>query len=98
MSRPLFLRPEAEDDLARARNWYNQQRNGLGEEFLQAAEAVFERIVDQPDLYAIVHRDVRRVTMRRFPYVVYYVASSDSIEIIAVLHGARDPGVWRSRV
>ena len=30
----LFLRPDAEQDLAAARDWYDQQRAGLGDEFL----------------------------------------------------------------
>jgi hypothetical protein len=41
MSLPLNLRPEAEQELAKARDWYEDQRGGLGEEFLIAVEDVF---------------------------------------------------------
>jgi hypothetical protein len=34
MSMPLIIRPEAEQDMAEARQWYEQRRDGLGNEFL----------------------------------------------------------------
>ena len=88
MSVPLVLRPEAAEDLAAARDWYEQQRQGLGEEFLTAAEAMFEQIRTMPELYAVVLEDVRRSKLRRFPYVVYYRVLTDRIEVLAVLHAA----------
>ena len=33
MNRLLLVRPEAEQDLAAARDWYEQRRVGLGDEF-----------------------------------------------------------------
>jgi hypothetical protein len=33
VSVPVVLRPEAELDLLTARNWYDQQQDGLGDEF-----------------------------------------------------------------
>ena len=36
MKEVLFLRPEAERDLAAARDWYDQQRAGLGDDFIDA--------------------------------------------------------------
>jgi hypothetical protein len=33
MSLPVVIRPEAEQDLLSARDWYDQQRFGLGDEF-----------------------------------------------------------------
>ena len=41
---------------------------------------------------------MRRVKLRRFPYLIYYRLSSDLIEVIAVFHGSRDPKLWQERV
>jgi plasmid stabilization system protein ParE len=41
---------------------------------------------------------VRRGKVRRFPYVVYYRVLADRIEVIAVLHAARNPQTWQDRV
>jgi hypothetical protein len=58
---------------------------------------VFEHIERNPDLYGTVWRDARAVRLRRFQYVMYYVAFADGVEVLAVIHGARDESSWRSR-
>ena len=54
MSLPIVWRPEAEADLLAARDWYEWQRSGLGEEFADAVETILARIEAMPELYAIV--------------------------------------------
>jgi toxin ParE1/3/4 len=97
MSLPIVLRPEAEDDLVAAQTWYEQQRLGLGDEFADEVEDVFARVEFSPKLYAEVLPGVRRCKLRKFPYVVYYRILANQIEVIGVLHGRRDPQVWRNR-
>jgi hypothetical protein len=45
MSFRVLLRPEAEVDISDAATWYENQRGGLGGEFL---EAVFQRLTGSP--------------------------------------------------
>jgi plasmid stabilization system protein ParE len=97
MSLPLVLRPAARADLLEARDWYEQQRPGLGDTFTDAVEQVFDRIQAMPELYAPSFKDVRRGKLRKFPYIVYYRILPKKIEVLAVLHGRRDPKVWRGR-
>lgn len=97
MTHPLIIRPEAEQDMAEGRDWYEGQREGLGAEFLTAIDEVFDRIREMPELYAPEYKAVRRAGLRRFPYVVYYRIVTASVEVIAVQHGSRNPRRWRSR-
>ncbi|HEV3146160.1 MAG TPA: type II toxin-antitoxin system RelE/ParE family toxin [Gemmataceae bacterium] len=97
MSLPLFVRVEAKEDLATARDWYEQQEPGLGLRFMTQVAVTFERIQTMPEMYASIWRKVRACKLRRFPYVVYYRTLTDRTEILAVLHGGRDAAVWRSR-
>ena len=97
MSLPIVLRPEVESDLLAAQAWYEQQLPGLGGRFLSAVEQVLARIEAMPEMYAVILRNVRRAKVRRFPYVVYYRILTDRIEVIAILHGGRDPRLWQSR-
>jgi plasmid stabilization system protein ParE len=94
----LVIEPEAEADLDEAYRWYEKRRPGLGVEFIECVEAVFERLRVTPELHAIVYRSVRQTLVKRFPYVVCYVFEDDVVDVIAVFHGHRDPLVWRSRV
>jgi hypothetical protein len=41
------------------------------EEFKQCVETAMERITQTPERHAIVHKDVRRLLVRRFPYAIF---------------------------
>jgi plasmid stabilization system protein ParE len=97
VTRPI-LRPEAEQDLANACDWYDQQHPGLGDELLGEIDAAFERLASMPKLYAILHEDVRACRLRRFPFLIYYRALAGRVEVLAVLHGSRDESAWQSRL
>lgn len=98
MSVPVIFRPEAQADLLSARDWYEQQRAGLGTAFADAVDEFMARVLAFPQMYAVALKDVRPGKLRRFPYVVYYRVLADRIEVIAVLHGNRDSRVWRGRI
>jgi plasmid stabilization system protein ParE len=93
----LLVRPAAAADLDDAFLWYEQQRPGLGHEFLAAATAAFGSILSNPELYPAVHRGTRRALLRRFPYGVYYRIYPEAIVVVACMHGRRDPKRWKSR-
>lgn len=97
MSAPVIFLPEAEEDIDQAHTWYEDQRAGLGDEFLDALRTVLERIADNPQTYATFRRDLRAAPLRRFPYVVYYRHRDEDVLIIAVQHGRRSPRAWRGR-
>ena len=45
----VHLRPEAESDLDEAARWYEEQRSGLGSEFLDEVLRVLSAISAQPE-------------------------------------------------
>lgn len=97
MNRNVRLREEADQDLAAAASWYEQQRAGLGHELLDEALAVFQLIAEQPLKYPVVHRDTRRALMTHFPFGVYFRVEQSQIVVLAVIHGSRDPHRWQNR-
>lgn len=66
MSRRLIIRPEAEADLREAYAWYEEQRPGLGDEFLRAVDDCLAAIRRYPMMHPLVHREARRALARRF--------------------------------
>jgi plasmid stabilization system protein ParE len=94
----VVLRPEAEADLLRARDWYERESSELALAFADSFEAIIARIEVMPELYAGDPKSVRRSKLRRFPYLFYYRVLSDRIEIIGVLHVSRDSRVWQKRI
>ena len=93
----MIIRPEAEVDLASARDWYERQRGGFGDAFLMAVEEAFERIQRTPESYALVHRDVRRAFTRRFLYFVYYRIQGGEVTVVGLVHSGRAPYQLQSR-
>ena len=93
----LVFRLAAEEELANARLWYEEQRSGLGDEFLACIEAGLERVVATPDAFPKVHSEIRRVLVRRFPYGIFYIVEAERIVVLAIFHASRDPVVWKGR-
>jgi plasmid stabilization system protein ParE len=90
--------PDADAELAEARQWYAHQRADLDIEFMESINDALSRIVRNPRLYTIVYRTLRRAVVRRFPFAIFYEVTSDEIQVIAVFHSRRDPEIWKSRV
>lgn len=80
-----------------AYNWYEDQKEGLGDDFLDCVDEKINQIQQMPELYAIVHKEIRRVAIRRFPYLIYYRIVVDRVIVLAVLHGRTNPKTWQSR-
>ena len=94
MAQRLVFRRAAGRDLSSAYGWYEAQRAGLGEAFLAAVNASLDAIAQFPEMFAATHGDVRRAIVARFPYAVFYRVEPQQIVVLAVLHTARDPGLW----
>jgi plasmid stabilization system protein ParE len=92
----LHFHPEAERELEEAADWYQNQRDGLGGEFVAAVRAKIDRIVEAPERYPVVH-GARRALVGRFPYAVVYVASATGVMIVAIAHLRRRPKYWIGR-
>lgn len=97
MSRWVSVRPEATDELLEERSWYEARAPGLGLEFTRAVQACIATVRRDPEAFPVVHRDVRRALLRRFPYGLYYRVEEDGIVLLACFHASRDPKDWRSR-
>jgi toxin ParE1/3/4 len=98
MIRSTRIDPLAEHDITQAYAWYEAQRNGLGDELLRAIDDCFQSVVSNPEAFPMIHRSARRALVRRFPYCVYFVMSEAEIIVLAVLHGRRNPQLWRQRI
>ena len=93
----LFVRPAAAADIDEAFLWYEAQREGLGNQFLDAVTQIFNVVSESPRQYRVVHRDTRRAHVRRFPYSVFYRVVGDEIVVVGCFHGSRSPSRWKVR-
>jgi len=91
------IQPQASAEAEEAAAWYENQRPGLGAEFVLELDAAIERAAKNPNIYVILYQTARRVLLHRFPYAVYFVHESSVIEVFAILHQQRNQLVWQKR-
>ena len=63
----LIIKPLAEIDATEAAKWYENAKEGLGYEFLLVLEAKINAIQRNPLQFPLVHKNIRRALMERFP-------------------------------
>ncbi len=67
MAYKIELGKKAEQELDEALAWYQEQQDGLAQEFYVEYQDVEKRLQDAPEQFPIVKEDVRRANFHRFP-------------------------------
>jgi plasmid stabilization system protein ParE len=94
----VIYHPEAETELVAAAQFYERRVSTLGAQFLDTVDHAIRAILEAPDRWPIIERDVRCYRVPRFPYGVYYRVLQDHVRILAVKHHSLHPGYWRHRL
>lgn len=75
---------EARQDILDSYLWYENQRIGIGDEFILCIDEACERISRYPESSPKVYTHYRKCLVRRFPYVLYYRIVEERIIIVCV--------------
>jgi toxin ParE1/3/4 len=96
--KPVVFHRRAAEELDDAMAYYESQREGLSLSFETEVERAVQLIQDHPERWA-AYKDTayRMCSLKRFPYVVYYLELGQNIWIAAVAHQKRKPGYWSQR-
>jgi plasmid stabilization system protein ParE len=88
MSYIIEITPEAHQEIAIVKQWYDEQQLGLGEDFVSTVKLHIDSLKSGIVEYKFVFDDVGRSLVKRFPYVVYYkrIETTKTVKIMAVLH------------
>jgi hypothetical protein len=97
----LRIRRDAELELLQAARWYNLQRDGLGNEFLEEVDLALADIAESPRHWPLStdrhDAEIRRALLTRFPYAIPFMIVGDEIIVLAIAHMSRKPGYWIGR-
>ena len=89
--------PAARADLELAADFYESQCEGLGTEFLSA----IINDIDGLEIHAGVHRleyGFHKSISKRFPFAIYYLVESGSVDVYAVIDCRQDPDKTADRL
>jgi len=90
MKYKLLLKAEAIKDIMDAFDWYENERTGLGVEFLDQLEDSCNQILQSPNRYQ-AYRNQRIAIVHRFPYKIVFEIEAGIIVVYAVYHDKRNP-------
>ena len=86
----VIIWEEALSDTREAYNYYEQQKTGLGEEFLIALIKRFDDLAEHPTHYSYIDEQYEKIfrdaRIERFPYVVIFEITEKEVIVYAVHH------------
>ena len=78
--------------------WYEDKRQGLGEEFLNTIIIYSEYLSNNAHSHPKVRGELRELNVRRFPYVIiYHIINEIDIVILGLVHTKRHPSKRKKR-
>lgn len=88
----------AEAEFADAASYYEVQRTGLGDVFIEHVTHSIAYLEQHSLIGTLIGRRVRKLVLKKFPYSLIYYSSESEIVIIAIAHHKRKPNYWRDRL
>ena len=95
MSLKIVRLQKAREDIVEIAAWITLDNPMAGSNFLTALEETLQMLSDQP-MSGLIYKisdnlELRRFRVKRFQkYLLFYRALDEHIELVRVLHGARD--------
>ena len=91
------LHPDAIAETNAAYKWYAERSPSAANAFISELDHAISQIQNSPERWTMHLRGTRKFLLRRFPYAVVYRITESAIQVLAVAHGRRRPGYWKSR-
>lgn len=84
---------DANRDVRQALEYYKREAGAVvAMDFYSKLITTIERIKQWPKSFPIIHGDLRRAILQKFPYqIVYKIESNESVAIYAIRHHKQHP-------
>ena len=89
--------PEAESEFIESAAYYEGEVPGLGRRFGRTVSKILELLSENPGIGSLVDYELRSFAVGSFPYSIIYAPYKDLLFVLAIAHGRRKPGYWKSR-
>ncbi len=90
----VWYLPDFWEDVQLARVWYEEQRPGLGAEFVVAVDEASTRIIERPQAYRVATGHARRYIIARFQHLLFFESTDQTLLSLGVVHGSRETRRW----
>lgn len=86
--------PAAETDVREAFLWYFERSPVAAEAFRAEVFDAIDSLAERADMWPEDDDGVRRVVLKRFPYMFFYELKGPAATVLAVGHQRRRPRYW----
>lgn len=95
---PVLFHPEVAADIKTYHRWYRDIAPELALAFDASLAATVRHIERFPKMYAEVEVGIRRVTLSRFPYQIFYHPGDACVQVLGFYHSHSDPEMTTAKV
>ena len=93
----ILFHPDIASEVKSSYDWYQEQADGLGDDFITELESAYEAVAELPQTWPRFQRGFRRFLLTKFPFSVIYKETDSHIFVVAVMHNSRRTGYWIKR-
>lgn len=87
----INIREEAVQDLIKGYLWYEEQKKGLGENFVSEVESSLRYLRRNPEAFPKKRKSLREVNLKTFPYLIIYSVEDSLLTVVANFHSHLNP-------
>lgn len=87
----LEVKDEANIEIIESYLYYENKREGLGEEFIEHIDIFFDRITKDPEHFPQKRKPYREAFTRRFPFLIIYEITDDKVIVYSVFNTWQNP-------
>lgn len=85
--------PKARNEIFKAFDWYEEQKEGLGDKFGDEIQISINKILANPNHYPAKIISIREFIVKKYPFIIVYKVSEKKKEVIitSIFHTKRNP-------
>lgn len=93
----IKVMPLAAAEILDAYDWYEEQKENLGLDFLNELDTFYHTLQTNPLIHSFYDEPVRHGKINRFPYSIVYEVFGETIVIYSVFMEKQNPGKKRTK-
>ena len=97
-AKALEIHPAALAESKLAVAWYLERSETAALRFAAELDHVIDQIVEFPHRWPAAELGTQRFVMQRFPFAIVYREKERVVQVLAIAHGHRRPGYWKTRL
>src|SRR5712671_6956545 len=87
----LIIKPRTILMAKDAYDWYEEQKPGLGADFLNELGGLYNKLSSHPQYFGKIKKNFRQDALKRFPFFIVYEIIKTEIVVFAVFHTSGNP-------